>query len=156
MLKEILVRILSESENNILEMAFDRKQLMNKITDQSLPLLNHILNILYFQTYSDWDQTIADIYERIYDLIKIKKHRKLLDEKKLFELLFEKPFVDGDEEDTDQCLIDDVYAKEKSKKMKVKHIPTYKEVEKIYKVLTNKLWNKKFLDRDDIREIIKI
>lgn len=156
MLKEILVRILSESENDILEMAFKRKELMNKITDQSLPLLNYILNILYFQEYSDWDQTIADIYKLLYDLVDNNRHRKFLNEKVLYELLFEKPFVCGSIEETNQCLKNKVYAKEKDKKMKVKHIPTYKEVEKIYKVLTNKLWNREFLDRDDIREIIKI
>jgi len=80
----------------------------------------------------------------------------MLNKKILWKLLFEEPFLAGDEEETNNLLIKKSKRLEKSKKMKVKHIPTYNEVKDIYNILINKLWDEEYLDRDDIREIIKI
>jgi len=142
MLKEILIKLISESDNEILEMTFNRKQLLEKIRNQAESLLEHILNILYFQTYSDWDQTIKDIYEELLKLIENPKHKKMLNKKILWKLLFEEPFLAGDEEETNNLLIKKSKRLEKSKKMKIMHIPTYNEVKDIYNILINELWVK--------------
>ena len=62
----------------ILEMAISRSDALKKIDEQAIPLLNHLMCINAFQQWSDWDQTVVDISNRIIDILdscnpKIKK-----------------------------------------------------------------------------------
>ena len=153
LLKKILIKILSESNNDIIEMAFDRKKLISKIEEQSYPLFQHIMNILYFQTYSDWDQTITDIVNYLNSLMNIKKHKKFINKNKMLELLLIEPFFDDEEPDEYFKKLSKSF--ENSKNMKVKYIPTFNEVENIYKKLIELIYENG-ANRNDIRKIIKV
>ena len=155
MFRKILEKILFE--NKLCEMAYDRKTLLNEIRSQAIPLYNHILSILIFKQYSEWDQTIKDIVNDLTSILKRKQNRKWIKTKEnLKKLLFEEHILDDNENNTNDAILFDSEKLSKDKKLKIQYIPNVKELENIYNKLIDKIWNKELLDREDIRNIISI
>jgi len=155
MLRKIIEKILFE--NKLCEMAYERKTLLNEIRNQAWPLYEHILAILTFQLYSDWDQTIQDIVNRLTKILNVKQNRKWIKNKEyLKELLFDEPILDGSEKDTNKAIEFECKALSKEKELVIQHIPNVKELEKIYNKIVEWIWNRKIIDRNDVRDLIKI
>ena len=155
MLKEILEKILFE--NPLCEMAYDRKTLLNEFRNQAFPLYEHILSILAFQQYSEWDQTIKDIINRLIKILLIKQNRKWIKTKEnLKKLLFEEPILDDNKKQTNETIKEMTKLLSKEKQLDIRYIPNIDELENIYDKLIDKIWNKKSVDRDNIRKIINI
>lgn len=64
--------------SNLLEMAFNRKQLIDKIKSHDNSIMEHTLNILFFQQFSDWDQTLADIINIFAGYYTVKQNKNIM------------------------------------------------------------------------------
>ena len=124
------------SENNINEMAFTRAELKEKLEKQSKPLMQHILCLMSFEEKSNWDKTVANILDDIYELYKIKAHKKYLTKETILDSLLYGPY-----EDTDDDWIKEEVKVLSKKGMKIFKIPSFKEIEYIYILLINETLN---------------
>lgn len=110
------------------EMAFNRSQLLKKIDEQNVPLMEHTLCLFCFGEISNCDKTVAHIINSIAELYDIKEHRKYLSKKDLLDILLYNPYEDSDEEWIE------LKAKRlsKSKNMKIKSTTTFAELQEFY------------------------
>ena len=115
------------SENNINEMAFSRAELKEKLEKQSKPLMQLILCLMSFKEKSNWDKTVANILDGIYELYKIKAHKKYLTQETILDTLLYGPYEDIDEDWIEKEV--NVLSK---KGMKIFKIPSFKEIEYVY------------------------
>ena len=115
------------SENNINEMAFSRAELKEKLEKQSKTLMQHILCLMSFEEKSNWDKTVANILDDIYELYKIKAHKKYLTKETILDTLLYGPY-----EDIDEDWIEKEVKILSKKGMKIFKIPSFKEIEYVY------------------------
>ena len=135
----------------LIEMAFKRGQLIKKIDEQNVPLLEHTLCIMSFGEVSNWDKTIAHIINSLSELYDIKDHRKYMTKRDLLDILLYDPYKDSDEEWISLKL----KRLSKSKNMTIKYTPTFKEIESFYSKIIDFVFDGG-LYGTDVQKILKI
>ena len=125
-----------KEQESLNEMAFTRAELKEKLEKQSKPLMQHILCLMSFEEKSNWDKTVANILDDIYELYKIKAHKKYLTKETILDSLLYGPYEDIDED----WIKEEVKVLSK-KGMKIFKIPSFKEIEYIYILLINETLN---------------
>lgn len=85
-----------KEQDSLNEMAFTRAELKEKLEKQSKPLMQHILCLMSFEEKSNWDKTVANILDDIYELYKIKAHKKYLTKETILDSLLCGPYEDTD------------------------------------------------------------
>jgi hypothetical protein len=125
-----------KEQESLNEMAFTRAELKEKLEKQSKPLMQHILCLMSFEEKSNWDKTVANILDDIYELYKIKAHKKYLTKETILDSLLYGPY-----EDTDDDWIKEEVKVLSKKGMKIFKIPSFKEIEYIYILLINETLN---------------
>lgn len=134
----------------LIEMAFKRNQLLKKIDEQNVPLLEHTLCIMSFGEVSNWDKTIAHIINSLSELYDIKDHRRYMTKDDLLDILLYDPYKDSDEEWIERKL----KRLSSSKNMKIKYIPTFKELELFYSKIIDSVFTGG-LYGTDVQKILK-
>lgn len=123
-----------------------RKQLSNKLYDQSHSMINPILSIMVFKQYSDWDETIYYILLDIMSDRHFMKRHRIMTKKFMFKKLYTEPYEDSDDEWID-FIVNDLTIR---KSLKPRYRPSSEEIITVMKQLIDLV-----LDGSNTREKIK-
>lgn len=144
--------VVDKFKDIITEMAFDRKTVIKKIDGLEKPLNLHLIKIIRYQDYSNFNKHLKDIVQWLRDIqeLDVGKKDKKLPEKEYFKLLFTNRFTD----ETNSKHIKDL---EKGSLSDYKSLNRIRTEEETIKVLSDihKIISKK-LSQNDIWDIEKI
>jgi len=157
---EIIEKLLFD--NPLCYIAYERKEIRDKISSNDFDLLGSILFIIAFKGYINLEENINenvdDIIKIIYEIssnLRSKISKKWIRNKRILKtLLFDIPVLDETKEDTNEYIKFLINKLEKDKGLKAKYIPNVNELESIYNKLIDKIWNKELIENETIYKIV--
>ena len=144
--------VVDKFKDIITEMAFDRKTVIKKIDGLEKPLNLHLIKIIRYHDYVNFNKHLKDIVQWLRDIqeLDVGKKDKKLPEKEYFKLLFTNRFTD----ETNSKHIKDLEKGSLSDYISLNRIRTEEETIKIlydiHKIISKKL------SQNDIWDIEKI